>query len=370
VQVFFTEGLAIPSAGMAPISPGKLSVPALPVAPAATATHIEKPLEKPRPRAAVRRPVLPATAIRPVPAPTPIATEGETRPAALIGQVRDEQGKPIGNATVAVGERKTTTDASGSFVLGGLSAGRWAVKITHQAFTPLESRVWLVDGLKTPVTLSLVRPIVRQPATRVGLLGVGSLPTTDTLAQNLAEALVRNGAFPEIKPLAFIPRDEVLPVLRKFERPLYEVLDHDRPEPELREMVRDFFDFMGLSALAVARVDMLTRQEGNANRLSSRSKVELWQFNKEGHLEIKTLIEAGRSEDQDAALSKAEADQLYQFQIAKQAEEMTRKWEQNNPFSEFTDVPIEPGNGQRTDTRVELLPTGKPPVPGPAKPPD
>jgi hypothetical protein len=277
-----------------------------------------------------------------------------TENAALLGQIRDEQGNPLPNATVRLWQQQVTTDASGSFVLEGLPPGRWALTVSRDGYGDYKSRVWLVSNLKTPFSATLTKLITRQALTRVGLVGVGSLPTTDRLAQSFAEGLVRNQAFPQVKPLVFLNRDEVMPVVRKIAHPLYEILDHDRPDVAL---VKDFFDYLGLKALAVARVDMLTRQQGSNNKLSSYSKVELWQI-KDGRVEIRTLIDAGRSEEQDAALSKAEADQIYQFQIGYMAEEVTKNWLPNNPFSTFTEKPIVPPTtpGQTTSVTVELVP--------------
>ncbi|MBC7882833.1 MAG: carboxypeptidase regulatory-like domain-containing protein [Anaerolineae bacterium] len=276
-----------------------------------------------------------------------------TENAALLGQIRDEQGNPLPNATVRLWQQQVTTDASGSFVLEGLPPGRWPLTISREGYSDHKSRIWLVSGLKTPFSATLIKLITPQEWTRVGLVGVGSLPTTDLLAQSFAEGLVRNQAFPQVKPLVFLNRDEVMPVVRKIARPLYEILDHDRPDVAL---VRDFFDYLGLKALAVARVDMLTRQQGSNNKLSSYSKVELWQI-KDGRVEIRTLIDAGRSEEQDAALSKAEADQIYRFQIGYMAAEVTKNWLSNNPFSAFTETPILPPlPGQSTNVTVELVP--------------
>jgi hypothetical protein len=277
-----------------------------------------------------------------------------TENAALLGQIRDEQGNPLPNATVRLWQQQVITDASGSFVLEGLPPGRWALTVSRDGYSDYKSRVWLVSSLKTPFSATLTKLITRQDLTRVGLVGAGSLPTTDRLAQSFAEGLVRNQAFPQVKPLVFLNRNEVMPVVRKIARPLYEILDHDRPDVAL---VKDFFDYLGLKALAVARVDMLTRQQGSNNKLSSYSKVELWQI-KDGRVEIRTLIDAGRSEEQDAALSKAEADQIYQFQIGYMAEEVTKNWISNNPFSTFTEKPIVPSTtpGQTTSVTVELVP--------------
>lgn len=276
--------------------------------------------------------------------------------AVLVGQIHDEQGGPVTSASVSVGNRKTTTDASGSFVLEGLPIGRWPVQVAHKTYVPQETRVWLSASLKTPIALTLVKPIKRQEATRVGLLGVGSLPGTDTLSQRMAEGLVRTGAFPQLKPLAYISRGETLPVLRKLELPLYEVLDHDRPNAEL---VRDFFDYLGLTALVVARVDMLTQEDDNDNKLTASSRILLWQF-KDGKLQIRELVSAKRSEDEDKKLSKAEAEQIYEFQVAKMAEEVGQKWQEKNPLDEFTGETTAKSPTQTTNTSVELIPPTRP----------
>lgn len=292
-------------------------------------------------------------------APAKVSLKAPTQPqeaddaAVLLGQIRDEQGNPLPQATVRLWDQQVVTDGSGSFVLEGLPPGRWPLTVSCESYSDHKSRVWLVSGLKTPFSATLTKLITRQNPTRVGLVGVGSLPATDLLAQHFAEGLIRSQAFPQVKPLIFLNRNEVMPVVRNIARPLYEILDHDRPDVAL---VKDFFDYLGLKALAVARVDMLTRQQGSSNKLSSYSKVELWQI-KEGRVEIRTLIDAGRSEEQDAALSKAEADQIYTFQVGYMADEVAKNWLSNNPFSAFTEAPILPPTpDQTTNVTVEVVP--------------
>ncbi|AGY59926.1 carboxypeptidase-like regulatory domain-containing protein [Gloeobacter kilaueensis] len=330
-----------------------------------------KPLAAPAP---VRRKPSPApVAAHPLKgAPSPVRPEPVTRTgkpiqtkldatvvspslALLLGQIRDEQGNPVAGATVSLGKKFARTDASGSYVIENLTPGRWEVKVQHNAYTEKTTRIWLVEGLKTNLSLALVRPVTRQPPSRVGLIGVGSLPATDTLAQRLAEDLVRTGAFPQGGPLAFIKRDEVMPAVRKLDHPLFEILDHDRPNVAL---VKDFFDYLGLSALVVSRVDLLTRNEGDATQLNTHSRVELWQI-KDNRVDIRTLADAGRSERQDGNLNKAETDQLYAVQITRQAEEYQKRWERDSPLTALVKTLPQTGSTPQTTTKVEILPTTK-----------
>lgn len=351
-------------AGTAPGASAKPSSPMLKAEPKPVAVPVPKTLlpakptvqsaPKPDPGAPNPTPVLSPRAAAPVPTQ-----------ATLLGQIRTEQGDPIAEATVSLGKHSARTDASGSYLIEKLTPGRWEVKIQHPLYTEKQTRIWLVEGLKTTLSLALPRSVARQEPTRVGLLGVGSLSATDTLAQRLAEELVRTGAFPKVGPLTFLQRDEVMPIVRKIDRPLHEILDRDRPDAAL---VKAFFEYAGVTALAIARVDMLTRNEGNASQLNSRSQIELWQL-KDGRVEIRTLAEAGRSERQDSALSKAEADQLYAVQITQQADEVKNRWERDNPLAAFTADTQAPTTAQKTDTKVEIVPKNQPPAPSQPSPP-
>lgn len=373
VQIFSSIGNVLPgSAGFVPtttsgslsvtlqqLSPGRVLFRAAPAAQAllkpAKPQQPTVSLAQPKTEQEKRLPFPQNAPPRPAAGGVPAIEEGEPS-AGLIGQIRDEQGGPVASASVSVGSRKTTTDASGSFLLEGLPIGRWPVQVAHKTYLPQETRVWLAASLKTPIALTLVKPIKRQEATRVGLLGVGSLPGTDTLSQRMAEGLVRTGAFPDLKPLAYISRGETMPVLRKLELPLYEVLDHDRPNAEL---VKNFFDYLGLTALVVARVDMLTQEDDNDNKLTASSRLLLWQF-KDGKLQIRELVSAKRSQDEDKKLSKAEAEQIYEFQVAKMAEEVGQKWQEKSPLDEFTAETTAKRPAQTTDTSVELIPPTRP----------
>ncbi|BAC89674.1 carboxypeptidase-like regulatory domain-containing protein [Gloeobacter violaceus] len=343
---------AKPSPAMLKAEPKPVAVPApktlIPAKPAVQSAP------KPDPGAPNPTFVIPPRAAAPVPTQ-----------ATLLGQIRNEQGDPIAEATVSLGKHSARTDASGSYLIEKLTPGRWEVKIQHPLYTEKQTRIWLVEGLKTTLSLALPRSVARQEPTRVGLLGVGSLPVTDTLAQRLAEELVRTGAFPKVGPLTFLKRDEVMPIVRKIDRPLHEILDRDRPDTAL---VKAFFEYAGVTALAIARVDMLTRNEGNASQLNSRSQIELWQL-KDNRVEIRTLAEAGRSERQDSALSKAEADQLYAVQITQQADEVKNRWERDNPLAAFTADIQAPSAGQKIDTKVEILPKNQSAPPSQPPPP-
>lgn len=294
--------------------------------------------------------------------------------ARLVGQVRDEQGNPVAEAQIVIGPGTTSpktvrTDSSGAFALEQVTPGRWSIEVNHERYDKKEVRVWLSQGLTTPVDFALTKLVLKQPATRVGLVGVGTLPQTDGLAQRLAGELVRLGAFPQVQPLSYIERTETLPVLRKLGYPLYEILDHDRPDDALvTSLVKEFFEYLGLKALVVTRVDMFTEPEGDKGKLNSNSKVELWEL-ADGRVRVRTLTAAGRSSIEDASLSKTEIEQIYETQITKMAVEVSEKWVADNPLAVYTDAPPAPPQGQQTDTEIKIIPQPPtPPVPLPQPP--
>lgn len=72
--------------------------------------------------------LVPRPAAAPAPAPAPAGSPttvppGPDRPATLHGFVRDAAGAPLDGVTVAVGRRRTVSDAQGRYALDGLAAG-------------------------------------------------------------------------------------------------------------------------------------------------------------------------------------------------------------------------------------------------------
>ncbi len=265
------------------------------------------------------------------------ATAVQAGPTRLVGQVKDAAGKPL-QATVQLGEQAVTTDSQGIYELADLTQGRWQVQVKSEGYAPVNARVWLVEEMTTPLDIALEKAVVPRELTNVGMIGVGALPRTNKLAQRMAEEMVRLGAFPEVGPLTLLQPPLLTPILKKMDRPLYEVLDKDIVEKMAQgkaseQQVREFFSYVGLKALAVARVDFLNQGENQETELKSRSRVELWEFNKDNHLTVRILAEAGRNEKQDRLLNQDEAEQLYQIQVTQMAGEIGKRWEgQNSPW--------------------------------------
>jgi Carboxypeptidase regulatory-like domain len=265
------------------------------------------------------------------------ATAAQAGPARLVGQVKDATGKPL-QATVQLGAQAVTTDSQGIYELDNLTQGRWQVQVKSEGYAPVTARVWLVEEMTTPLDIALEKAVVPRELTNVGMIGVGALPRTDKLAQRMAGEMVRLGAFPEVGPLTLLQPPLLTPILKKLDRPLYEVLDKDIMDKLAQgkaseQQVREFFSYVGLKALAVARVDFLNQGENQETELKSRSRVELWEFNKDNHLTVRVLAEAGRNEKQDRLLNQDEAELLYQVQVTQMAGEIGKRWEgQNSPW--------------------------------------
>ncbi|WP_287130029.1 carboxypeptidase-like regulatory domain-containing protein [Candidatus Cyanaurora vandensis] len=276
--------------------------------------------------------------------------------ARLVGQVVDETGKPVPGVQVQLGTLSTQTDASGTYTLEKLRSAHWEITLQHPQYRPLQAKVWLQEGLTAALDATLVTPVQPQPQTKVGLVGVGSLPKTDLLAQRFAEDLVRLKGFPAVEPLIFLPRAAVLPVVEVLGRPLAEILDRDRQDPQL---VAEFFRYLGVKALVVTRTDALIQPESTTNQTQLKfwSRVELWQFRADT-LEIRYLAVERTEEKADQQLNEAEANAILQIQTTKLANLISQRWQgEQSPWLAFLgNTKPEPTPRQVNTTRVEIQP--------------
>jgi hypothetical protein len=290
------------------------------------------------------------------------ATAAQAGPARLVGQVKDVTGKPL-QATVQLGEQAVTTDSRGVYELDNLTQGRWPVQVKSEGYTSVNARVWLVEEMTTPLDIALEKAVVPHALTNVGMIGVGALPHTNNLSRRMAEELVRLGAFPEVGPFTLLQPPLLTPILKKLDRPLYEILDKDIMEKLAQgkaseQQVREFFSYVGLKALAIARVDFLNQSENpEETELKSRSRVELWEFNKDNHLTVRVLAEAGRNEKQDRLINQDEAVMLYQVQVTQMAGEIGKRWEgQNSPWIAYLPKGTKLTPGSTKEVTGEVVP--------------
>lgn len=269
------------------------------------------------------------------------------------------------------------TDEQGSFELFTDQFGRYPLTIWHPDFERATTPIWVQPGLTTPVDVVLETPLVPQPRTRLGILGVGGLDHTQTLAQRLAVEALRVGLIPQSETVVPLDNRKLLPILREVNLPLYELFEFDRRKPEA---VQRFLDLLGLRAVVISRVDVLTRPSSPTDvDLKSRSRVELWTIDDQGQLQVQVLAEASRSATENSDLNAKEIAQLYQVQVTRMAQEIGERWQQGNPLAAYFD----PNSGllspqqSRLDTTVELaipndpLPAPETPAPpaSPATPP-
>ncbi len=289
----------------------------------------------------------------PVGAQLLVSPQGGT--ARLLGRVTDTSGQPLPDVQVKLGNLTARTDASGTYVLERLYSAQWEVSFEQTGYQATTTRVWLYDGLTSAQDVRLSPPVVFQPQTLVGLVGVGSLPRTDIFAQRFAEDLVRLKGFPQVQPLTYFDRAKVEPIGRKMNHTLAEILDRDRPEPQ---RVSDFFRYLGVKALVVARTDMRINPafSGNNSELKSRTRIELWRFNGDV-LQIQVLAQESREETADARLNEVEANDILQIQVTKMASQISQRWQgKENPWVSYL------GNSQAVPTprqvntiRVEII---------------
>ncbi len=246
------------------------------------------------------------------------------------------------------------TDEQGSFELFSDQFGRHPLTVWHPDFERATTPIWVQPGLTTPVDVVLETPLAPQPRTRLGVLGVGGLDQTQLLAQRLAAETVRVGLVPQSDTVVPLDNRKLLPILREIDLPIYELFEFDRRKPEA---VQQFLDLLGLRAVVISRVDVLTRPSSPTNvDLKSRSRVELWTIDDQGQLQVQVLAEASRSATESADLNAKEVAQLYQVQVTRMAQEIGDRWQETNPLAAYFD----PNSGllspqqSRLDTTVEL----------------
>ncbi|MEM9536942.1 MAG: carboxypeptidase-like regulatory domain-containing protein [Cyanobacteria bacterium P01_E01_bin.45] len=316
------------------------------------------------------------------PTPAPEAPEGDTATVQIesnslgkvVGQITNQAGQPIANARVIVrgarrGDVRTglfrqtaQTDTSGTFELDGGLPGRWLLSVRHPDYEDLNEEVWLFGGLTTPVAVQLSIPIRPQPRTRLGVIGVGTLAHTEFLSQRMASEAVRLGLVPESSNVLPLDNRNLQPVLEEIGSPLFDILEHDEIEPE---EVNQFFDFLGLEALVVAKVDVLSQAtETNTLSLRSRSRLELWTIDDRGEVQVQEIARSKYDAEENATLNAAELEQIYQIQVTRMATEIGEEWTEDGdaPLARFeveadTEVEVQPRT--TLDTTVELaIPRG------------
>ena len=291
----------------------------------------------------------------------------------VLGQVTNQAGQPIGNASVVIqGTRQgnvglglfqqaVRTDSSGTFELDGGLPGRWLLSVRHPDYESLDEEVWLFGGLTTPVAVQLSIPIRPQPRTRLGVIGVGTLAHTEFLSQRMASEAVRLGLVPKSSNVLPLDNRNLQPVLEEIGSPLFDILEHDEIETEA---VNQFFDFLGLEALVVAKVDVLSQStQTNTINLRSRSRLELWTIDDRGEVQVQEIAESDYDAEENATLNAAELEQIYQVQVTRMTTEIAEEWAEdgNAPLAryEVTDPDVEVQPRTTLDTTVELaIPRG------------
>lgn len=219
--------------------------------------------------------------------------------ARLVGQVSNSLGQPVAGAQVQLEglenlDQPIQTDEQGAFELNQAPAGRWMLTVWHPDYEIVQQEILLQAGLTTPVDVVLQVPIRPQPRRRLGVLGVGGLEHTQLLGQRLAMEAVRLGLIPNSEKVVPLDNRRLQPILRQVGWPIYELFEWDRRKPEA---VGQFFDYLGLEAIVIARVDVLTRPASPTEvSLRSRSRLELWRFDEQGNLVAEVLAEASRDQ--------------------------------------------------------------------------
>lgn len=255
--------------------------------------------------------------------------------ARLVGQVSNSLGQPVAGAQVQLEglenlDQPIQTDEQGAFELNQAPAGRWMLTVWHPDYEIVQQEILLQAGLTTPVDVVLQVPIRPQPRRRLGVLGVGGLEHTQLLGQRLALEAVRLGLIPNSEKVVPLDNRRLQPILRQVGWPIYELFEWDRRKPEA---VGQFFDYLGLEAIVIARVDVLTRPASPTEvSLRSRSRLELWRFDEQGNLVAEVLAEASRDQVERGNLNAAELAQLYQIQVTQIAAEIGSRWQANHPF--------------------------------------
>ncbi len=281
----------------------------------------------------------------------------------LVGQVRNQVGESVPEARLTLqGQRGTTgptaqslTDASGSFELTFPLTGRWQLQVDHPDYEPQLVSVWVFQDVTTPLDVTIQTPIEPLPPTRVGIIGVGQLEHTAALAQRLAGEAVRLGVVPNSERLVALDNQRLNPIIQAVGVSLSDILNAGNPNPEA---VQTFFSYLGLEALVVNRVDLLTWPHSPTElKLRSRSQLELWEFDENGQLRISTLSQQNQEEVVPNDVNDAEIEQLYQIQVTRTAQAIAQSWSEANPLSErlTPDPEAEPQPRPRIDTTIELV---------------
>ncbi|MGY2793616.1 hypothetical protein ACVWVQ_000666 [Thermostichus sp. MS-CIW-36] len=299
----------------------------------------------------------------PIPRLTPLfPSQNRGQPqgtARLVGQVSNSVGQPVAGAQVQLEgmenpNQPIQTDERGAFELDQAPAGRWLLTVWHPDYEKAEQEILLQGGLTTPVDVVLQVPIRPQPRRRLGILGVGGLEHTQLLGQRLAIEAVRLGLIPNGEKVVPLDNRRIQPILQKVGWPIYELFEWDRRKPEA---VGQFFDYLGLEAIVIARVDVLTRPASPTElSLRSRSRLELWRFDEQGNLVVDILAEASRDQVERSNLNAAELAQLYQIQVTQMAAEVGSRWKENHPLAQYLELAQgeAPPPRSRLDTAVEL----------------
>lgn len=286
--------------------------------------------------------------------------------ARLVGQVSNSVGQPVAGAQVQLEgmenpNQPIQTDERGAFELDQAPAGRWLLTVWHPDYEKAEQEILLQAGLTTPVDVVLQVPIRPQPRRRLGILGVGGLEHTQLLGQRLAIEAVRLGLIPNGEKVVPLDNRRIQPILQKVGWPIYELFEWDRRKPEA---VGQFFDYLGLEAIVIARVDVLTRPASPTElSLRSRSRLELWRFDEQGNLVADVLAEASRDQVERSNLNAAELAQLYQIQVTQMAAEVGSRWKEHHPLAQYLELAQgeDPPPRSRLDTAVELrIPSATP----------
>ncbi|MFS8896838.1 carboxypeptidase-like regulatory domain-containing protein [Synechococcus sp. R3-13] len=286
--------------------------------------------------------------------------------ARLVGQVSNSVGQPVAGAQVQLEGMENPiqpiqTDERGAFELDHAPTGRRMLTVWHPDYEKAEQEILLQAGLTTPVDVVLQVPIRPQPRRRLGILGVGGLEHTQLLGQRLAIEAVRLGLIPNGEKVVPLDNRRIQPILQKVGWPIYELFEWDRRKPEA---VGQFFDYLGLEAIVIARVDVLTRPASPTElSLRSRSRLELWRFDEQGNLVVDILAEASRDQVERSNLNAAELAQLYQIQVTQMAAEVGSRWKENHPLAQYLELAQgeAPPPRSRLDTAVELrIPSATP----------
>ena len=104
----------------------------------------------------------------------------------IIGSVRDATtGLPVAEASVTLGSRFTSTDASGRFSLSNAIAGEYRIVVTHVAYNKFTTTIRLHDGANPPISISLTPKIYT------------SEPISTAASKGINQIIVPKSAFPQ-----------------------------------------------------------------------------------------------------------------------------------------------------------------------------